>query len=74
MKTLLLALIGKRVKDDEDSGINKRLLFYNHLPDLIVNNTNFKVNLMKNLLINSYDRTLNTNKQSLTLAFSYDKP
>ena len=63
---------GKRVKGDDDSAIKEQLLFCSHTPDfedfsiLATNNNDFKVTLMKSLLIDR-DHPLNKNKQSLLL-------
>ena len=52
------ALIGKRVKVDDDSTIKEHLLFCNRAPDfedfsiLATKNNDFKVKLMESLLIN----------------------
>ena len=67
------ALIGKRVKDDDDSAIKEHLLFCNHTPDfedfsiLATSINDFKVTLMESLLIKRDHRLLNKNKQSLSL-------
>ena len=67
------ALTRKRVNNDNDSAIKEHLLFCNHTPDfedfsiLAVNNKDFKVTLMKSLLINRYHPPINKNKQSLAL-------
>ena len=67
------ALIGKRVKGDDDSAIKEHLLFCNHTPEfgyfsiLATNNNDFKVSLMESLLINRDQLPLNKNKQSLPL-------
>ena len=66
------ALTGETVKGDDDSAIKEHLLFCNHTPDfqhfsiLATNNNDFKVTLMKSLLIDR-DHPLNKNKQSLLL-------
>ena len=66
-------LTGKRFKDDDDSAIKEHLSFCNHEPDfedflvLDTYNNNFKVMLMKNLLINRDHPPLNKKKQSLFL-------
>ena len=63
----------RRVKRDDDSSIKEHLLFCNHWSDsediLIptTNNDDFKVTLMKSLLINRDHPPLNKNKQSLPL-------
>ena len=73
------ALTGKRIKGDDDSAIKDYLFFCNHSPDfedfsiLTVNNNDFKVTLMENLLISRNHPLLNKNKQhslSLTLGDS----
>ena len=67
------ALIGKRVKSDDDSAINEHLLFCNHTPDfedfliLAANKNDFRVSLMESLLINTDHCPLSKNKQSLPL-------
>ena len=66
------ALTVKRVSDD-DSAIKEHFLFCNHKSDfedfsiLATNNNNYKVTLMKSLLINRDYPPLNKNKQSLPL-------
>ena len=66
------ALTAKRVSDD-DSAIKEHFLFCNHKSDfedfsiLATNNNNYKVTLMKSLLINRDYPPLNKNKQSLPL-------
>ena len=66
-------LPGKRVKGDDDSAIKEQYLLYNHLPDfedfsiLTRNNSNFKITLMKSLLIDRDHPLLNEKKQSLSL-------
>ena len=63
----------KRIKGDHDSAIKEHLSFCNHTPDfedfsiLATNHDNFKVTLMKSLLINIDHSPLNKNRQSLTL-------
>ena len=67
------ALIGKRVKGEDDSAIKEHLSFCNHAPDfedfsfLATNNNNFKVTLMESLLINRDHPPLNNNKQYIPL-------
>ena len=67
------ALTTKRVKGDYDSAIKEHFLFCNHKSDfedfsiLATNNNNYKVTLMKSLLINRDYPPLNKNKQSLPL-------
>ena len=69
------ALTGKRVKDDDDSAIKKRLLFCNYTPDfedfsiLATRKSDFKVTLIDSLLINTDHPLLDKIKQSLPLAF-----
>ena len=66
------ALTAKRVSDD-DSAIKEHFLFCNHKSDfedfsiLATNNNNYKVTLMKSLLVNRDYPPLNKNKQSLPL-------
>ena len=66
------ALTVKRVSDD-DSAIKEHFLFCNHKSDfedfsiLATNNNNYKVTLMKSLLVNRDYPPLNKNKQSLPL-------
>ena len=54
-------VIGKIVKDGNDSAIKEHLLFCNHKPDfedsliLTTNNNDFKVSIMKSLLINNWN-------------------
>ena len=59
-------LIGKRVKDDDDSAIKGHLLFCNHEHDfedfsILATNSNFKITLMESLLINKDHPPLNKN-------------
>ena len=62
----ILALTGKRVKNDEDSVIKEYLLFCYHIHSILsTNNNDFKVTLMKSLLFKRDHPTLNKNKQSL---------
>ena len=67
------ALIGKRVKGDDNSAIKEHLLLCNHTPDfedfsiLATNNNDFKVTLMESLVINRGHPPLNKNEQSLPL-------
>ena len=67
------ALTVERVKGDDDSAIKEYLLFCNHTPEfedfsiLASNNNDFKVMLMKSLLINRDHPRLNKNKQYLPL-------
>ena len=67
------AFTGKRVKGDTDSAIKEHHLFCNHLSGfdsfsiLVSNNNDFKVTLMKSLLINIYHPPLNKNRHSLPL-------
>ena len=69
----ILALTWKRVKSDDASAMKEHLLFCDHLPDfenfsiLTTNNDDFKVTLIKSLLINRDHTPLNKNKQSLSL-------
>ena len=65
------ALIGKRVKSDDDSAINEHLLFCNHTPDfedfliLAAKNNDFRATLMESLLINRDHPPFNKKKRSL---------
>ena len=65
------ALTGERVKGDDDHAIKKHLLSCNHRPDfedfsiLTTKNSDFKVTLMKSILINRDHPPLNKNKQEL---------
>ena len=65
------ALTEKRVKRDDDSAIKEHLLFCSHAPGFedfsifAINNNDFKVMLMKSLLIHRDQPPLNKNKQSL---------
>ena len=67
------ALIGKRVKGNDDSAIKEHLLFCNHTPEfedfsiLASHNNDFKFTLMESFLINRDHPPLNKNKQSLPL-------
>ena len=67
------ALIGKRVKGDDDSVIKEHLLLWNHgadFEDFIILATNYselKVTLMESVLINRTYSSLNKNKESLPL-------
>ena len=67
------ALIGKRVKGDNDSAIKEHHLFCNHSSSfddfsiLASNNNDFKVTLMESLLINRDQPPLNKNRYSLPL-------
>ena len=67
------ALTSKRVRGDNDSAIKGHLLYCNHTPDFkdfsipATNNNDFKVMLIKSLLINGDHAPLNKNKQSLPL-------
>ena len=68
------ALIGKRVKGDDDSAIKERLSFCNHAHDfedfsIFATNNDFKVTSMESLLINRDHPPLNKNKQSLLWNF-----
>ena len=69
------ALIGKSVKDDDNSVIKEHLLFCNYAPgfkDLSIfttNNNNFKVTLMESPLINRDHYSLNKNKKSFNKKF-----
>ena len=66
-------LTWKKVEGDDDSVIKEHLLFYNHAPEfedfliLSTNSNDFKVTLMKSVLINRDYPPLNKNKQSLLL-------
>ena len=54
----ILALTGKKVKDDNDPAIKEHLLFCKYVPDfedfsiLTTNNNDFKVTLMESPVIN----------------------
>ena len=67
------ALTGNRVKGDNDSAIKEHHLFCNHLSGfgdfsiLASNNNDFKVTLMKSLLISRDQPSLNKNRYSLPL-------
>ena len=67
------AYTGKRVKVDNDSAIEEHHLFCNHssgFGDFSIvasNNNDFKVTLMKSLLINRDQPSLNKNRHSLPL-------
>ena len=67
------ALTGKRVKEDNDSGIKEHHLFCNHSSDfddfsiLASNNNDFKVTLMESPLINRDHPPLNKNRHLLPL-------
>ena len=67
------ALTGNRVKGDKDSAIKEHHLFCNHssgFGDFSIvasNNNDFKVTLMKSLLINRDQPSLNKNRHSLPL-------
>ena len=67
------ALTSKRVRGDNDSAIKGHLLYCNHTPDFkdfsipATNNNDFKVMLIKSLLISGDHAPLNKNKQSLPL-------
>ena len=59
-------LIGKRVKDDDDSAIKGHLWFCNHEHDfedfsILATNSNFKITLIESLLINKDHPPLNKN-------------
>ena len=62
------ALIGKRVKGDDDSAIKEHLLFCNHAPDfedfsiLATSNNDFQVTLMESLQIKRNHPPLIKNK------------
>ena len=66
-------LTWKKVEGDDDSVIKEHLLFCNHAPEfedfliLSTNSNDFKVTLMKSVLINRDYPPLNKNKQSLLL-------
>ena len=66
-------LTWKKVEGDDDSVIKEHLLFYNDAPEfedfliLSTNSNDFKVTLMKSVLINRDYPPLNKNKQSLLL-------
>ena len=67
------ALTGNRVKGDNDSAIKEHNLFCNHSSGfgdfsiVVRNNNDFKVTLMKSLLINRDQPSLNKNRHSLPL-------
>ena len=67
------ALIGKRVKGDNDSTVKEHHLFCNNSSDfdnffvLASDNNDFKVTLMESLLINRDHPSLNKNKHLLPL-------
>ena len=69
---------GKRVKGDNDSAIKEHHLFCNHSSGfdefsiLANNNNDFKVTLMKSLLINRDHLSLNKNRHSLPLKLFND--
>ena len=66
-------LTWKKVEGDDDSVIKEHLLFCNHAPEfedfliLSTNSNDFKVTLMKSVLINRDYPPLNKNKQYLLL-------